>query len=99
MVQIVPAVGDDGVARTNRCEKLGARRKAAAMVTDLEDIGMKIGMAREQDIFRELSGITHKEHAKRSSASAIAFEHCDERVFVDAVDRIIDRRAGVRQKS
>jgi hypothetical protein len=51
MVEIVAAVGNDGVACADCCEKLRRRSEAAAVMADLKHFGMKIGVTREQDIF------------------------------------------------
>jgi len=59
---------------------------------------VKIDVVREQDIFGKLAGVAHEQHAKRMLASAIAFEHRDERVFVHAILRIVDRRTGIGEK-
>jgi len=84
----MPAHRDDRDAGIDGANEIQGGTVRLSVMTDFEDVGMKIVTTAQEPPFRLSTGVAHKEHAR-----ATVLEAKDERITVDVAARTGDERA------
>src|SRR6266511_5084174 len=88
---VLASAREERQPRPQSADKTGRRRRAAAVVTDLQKVGGNDPSGVEQRLLGGRSGVAGQENT-----SSVPFENCHDRLVVDRV-RLAPRSAGVQQ--